>query len=46
MRAEQAGDRPVEAQGYALLGLVSRHVGNYKEAQGWLEMALEILPAI
>ena len=42
MRAEQAGDRAVEAQGYALLGLVSRHVGNYKEAQGWLEMALDL----
>lgn len=42
MAAEQAGESGVEAQGYALLGLLSRHLGNYKEAQGWLEMALEL----
>ncbi len=40
-QAEKAGDRLLEAQGYAMLGLVMRHQGNFAEAGEWLALALE-----
>ncbi len=40
-QAEQAGDALIAAQGYAMLGLVLRHQGNFGEAGEWLDLALE-----
>jgi tetratricopeptide (TPR) repeat protein len=42
MRAEAVGEAALEAQAYALLGLVSRQLSAYGEARSWLEMALEL----
>jgi tetratricopeptide (TPR) repeat protein len=39
--AEKAGARLLEAQGYAMLGLVMRHQGNFPEAGEWLALAQE-----